>query len=464
MLLKGEIAILKKNDILDVDITAIGINGEGIAKHEGFAIFVPFGVVGDILKIKMLKLNKNYGYAKIIEVIKPSENRREPVCESFYKCGGCQMMHMDYSAQLKVKSGFVYNNIIRIGGYSANEFEFEKIIGADDEYFYRNKAQFPVGISENGAVCGFYSKKSHDIVTCETCYIQNEKINVIVNAVMEYVRENEISVYDENTHSGIIRRIFVRCANDDDERTVVCIVTNTEKMLPKKEKLIKSLRLIDGVVGVIQNINTSKTNVVLGSENRVIFGSDKLISNIGENKYVISPHSFYQVNHKQVKKLYDKALEYSDLSGNDTVVDLFCGAGTISLYMAKCAKKVIGVEIVEDAVVNAIENAKLNDIDNAEFICGDCTKVTGELVKQGIKPDVVVVDPPRKGCTESSLNDIVKMNPNRIVYVSCNSATLARDLKILKDKGYALKKCTPVDLFPQTVHVECVALVSRIGE
>lgn len=372
------------------------------------------------------------------------------------------MMHMDYDAQLKVKSDFVYNNITRIGGYSADEFEFEKIIGADDEYYYRNKAQFPVGMSERSAVCGFYSKKSHDIVSCETCHIQDKKINDIVNAVMDYIRENDISVYDENIHTGIVRHIFVRCANDDAKSAVVCIVTNTDKIIPKKERLIKQLKEIDGVTGIIQNINTSKTNVVLGNENRVIFGSDKLIFSIGENKYIVSPHSFYQVNHKQVEKLYDKALEYADLSGNDTVVDLYCGAGTISLYMAKYAKKVIGVEIVEDAVENARENTKSNCIDNAEFICGDCTKVTSDLVKQGIKPDVVVVDPPRKGCTESSLNDIVKMNPDRIVYVSCNSATLARDLKILKDRGYILKKCTPVDLFPQTVHIESVALISRI--
>ena len=462
MLIKGEIIILKKNDILEVNITAIGINGEGIAKHDGFAIFVPFGVVGDTLKIKMLKVNKNYGYAKIIEIIKPSKNRRNPVCKSFDKCGGCQLMHMNYDAQLKVKSDFVYNNITRIGGYNPDEFLFENIIGADDEYNYRNKAQFPVGIGENGAVCGFYSQKSHDIISCETCHIQDDKINLIVNAVMEYVRENNISVYDEGTHSGIIRHIFVRCSNDTDKSAVVCIVTNTEKMLPKKEKLLKLLKEIKGITGVVQNINTSKTNVVLGSENKVLYGEEKLISQIGDNKYIISPHSFYQVNHTQVKKLYDKALEYADLSGNETVVDLYCGAGTISLYMAKYAKKVIGVEIVEDAVENARENAKLNGIDNAEFICGDCTLVTADLVEKGVKPDVVVVDPPRKGCTESSLNDIVKMNPEKIVYVSCNSATLARDLMILKDRGYILQKCTPVDLFPQTVHIECVALVSRI--
>ncbi len=458
---KGEIGILTKNDILEVNITAIGINGEGIAKHEGFALFVPFGVVGDVLKIKVLKVNKNYGYAKIIEIIKPSPDRRKPLCENFNKCGGCQMMHMDYKAQLKVKGDFVYNNITRISGYSADEFVFENIIGADDECYYRNKAQFPVGTGENGAVCGFYSKKSHAIVPCDICHIQDKKINDIVSAVMKYIRENNISVYDENTHSGIIRHIFVRCANDGLKSAVVCIVTNTDKIIPKKERLIKHLKEIDGVTGIIQNINTSKTNVVLGNENRIIFGSDKLISYIGENKYIVSPHSFYQVNHKQVKKLYDKALEYANLSGNETVVDLYCGAGTISLYMAKFAKKVIGVEIVEDAVENAVENAKLNNIDNANFICGDCTDVTSNLVKKGVKPDVVVVDPPRKGCTESSLNDIVKMNPERIVYVSCNSATLARDLKILKDRGYILKKCTPVDLFPQTVHIECVALISK---
>lgn len=460
--IKGEIDILKKNDVLEVNITAIGINGEGIAKHEGFALFVPFGVAGDVLKIKVLKVNKNYGYAKIIDIINPSPDRRVPLCENFNKCGGCQIMHMNYNAQLKVKSDFVYNNIIRIGGYSPDEFLFENIIGADDEYSYRNKAQFPVGIGKSGAVCGFYSNKSHDIVPCDICHIQDERINEIVSAVMDYIRENNISVYDEEKHNGIIRHIFVRCANDYAKSSVVCIVTNTDKTLPKKEKLVKRLKGIDGIAGVVQNINTSKTNVVLGNENRIIYGNDTIISTIGENRYIVSPHSFYQVNHVQVKKLYDKALEYADLKGNEVVVDLYSGAGTISLYMAKSAKKVIGVEIVEDAVKNATENAKLNGINNAQFICGDCTMVTSELVNQGVNPDVVVVDPPRKGCTESSLNDIVKMNPEKIVYVSCNSATLARDLKILRDRGYILKKCTPVDLFPQTVHTECVALISRI--
>ncbi len=424
---------------------------------------MPFGVAGDVLKIKVLKVNKNYGYAKIIDIIKPSPDRREPLCGNFNKCGGCQMMHINYNAQLKVKSDFVYNNITRIGGYTPDEFVFEDIIGADEEYYYRNKAQFPVRMNNEKAVCGFYSNKSHNIVSCDACHIQDKKINEIVNIVMDYIRENNISVYDEEKHIGIIRHIFVRCANDDMKSSVVCIVTNTDKPLSKKEKLIKCLKEIDGIAGIIQNINTSKTNVVLGNENRIIYGDDTIVSNIGENRYIVSPHSFYQVNHVQVKKLYDKALEYADLKGNEIVVDLYCGAGTISLYMAKYAKNVIGVEIVEDAVENAKENAKLNDIDNAQFICGDCTVVTSDLVKKGIKPDVVVVDPPRKGCTESSLNDIVKMTPEKIVYVSCNSATLARDLKILKDRGYILKKCTPVDLFPQTVHIEAVALICRDG-
>lgn len=452
------IPIIVKNQILKVNITDVASSGDGIAKPEGYPLFIKGGVTGDFAEVTITKTNKSYGFAKINKIITPSQQRTNPLCPVFDRCGGCDFMHIDYSYQKEVKSNIVKNNLQRLGG--ASDFLYEEIIGADGIYNYRNKAQFPIGIHKGKIVCGFYSKNSHDIVPCESCLIQKESINKAVNAFLEYANKEKISVYNEKTHKGILRHIYVRCGNKTDEMLVV-IVTNSKRPLPNEDALREKLFSIYGVKGIIQNINTKKTNLVLGDKNRVISGDEYITSYISDLRFKISPESFFQINGEQTEKLYSLALEYADLKGNETVFDLYCGAGTISLFLARKAKKVIGVEIVEKAIENAKQNAVMNNIDNAFFYSGDSKIITDKLLKDGEKADVVVVDPPRKGCSEELLGLINDISPQKIVYVSCNSATLARDIKILSQYGYSLKKARAVDLFPMSPHTECVALITR---
>ena len=362
-------------------------------------------------------------------------------------------MHTSYDAQLKFKSDFVFSNLVRIGGYAPDDFTYEHIVGADNEFNYRNKAQFPVGMSGGEVVSGFYSPKSHTIAPCKSCLIQDERINICMEMAMEYIKAEKLSPYDERSHRGVIRHIYARCGKDG---LMVVFVTNSSKPLRNIESLAKKLSSL-GKITVVQNVNTKRTNVILGRENIVLYGDGYIHMNVDDLVFKVSPHSFFQVNTTQMQKLYQKALEYASLSKEDTVFDLYSGVGSISLYMARHAKTVVGVEIVPDAIDNAKENAHLNGITNAEFYCGDCTEVVEGLLNEGKRCDVAVVDPPRKGCDEKLLGLLKTMNPERIVYVSCNSATLARDVAILRDFGYELKKACAVDLFPQTTHVECVA-------
>lgn len=452
--------MIENNKTYECTVTDLTVNGDGIAKIEGFPLFVKGAVPGDKILLKVTKLNKTYGFAKLAKLLSPSPKRRKSLCKSFPKCGGCTLMHMDYAAQLEFKRDLVLSNIQKIGGIKPDAYDFEGIIGADSEFHYRNKAQFPVRNANCKAVCGFYEQKSHNVISCEDCYIQNEIINKAVDLVMEYVEEYKITLYDEETHKGTLRHIYVRYS-DENNSLMVVLVTNTEKPLKNADALVCKLAPL-GLKSLIQNINTKKTNVILGEKNITLWGSDHILMQSDDLIFKVSPHSFFQVNTMQMKKLYKKALEYADLKGEETVFDLYCGVGSISLYMAKKAKKVIGVEIIPSAIENAKENALLSGIENAEFYCGDCTEVVMRLIDEGESAEVVVVDPPRKGCDEKLLELINNISPKKIVYVSCNSATLARDIRVLNEFGYNLKKCSAVDLFPQSGHVECVVLMSRV--
>lgn len=449
--------MIDKNKTYECEITDLTVSGEGVAKIDAYPLFVKGAIPGDTVLLKPTKLNKTYGFAKIIKILNPSPQRRSPKCKSFLKCGGCSIMHQNYEGQLKFKSDFVLSNILKFGSYSADEFEFEGIIKSDNEFFYRNKAQFPVRKSGNDIVCGFYEPKSHDVIDCEMCHIQNDVINKAVSITLDFVRKNKIPAYNEENHTGVLRHIYARYSEENKELMLVLVLNSTKK-IKNADSLAKALVPL-GLKSLVQNINTKKTNVVLGEKNILLWGEEHILMQTDDLLFKVSPHSFFQVNTPQMKKLYNKAIEYADLSGEETVFDLYCGVGSISLYMAKRAKKVIGVEIVPPAIDNAKENAEINSISNAEFYCGDCTKVVEDLISKGERADVVVVDPPRKGCDEKLLNLINNISPKKIVYVSCNSATLGRDLKVLKEFGYKLEKACAIDLFPQSVHCEAVAVL-----
>lgn len=451
--------MIEKNKSYECEVTDLTVNGDGLAKIDGYPLFIKGAVPGDRVIVKPTKLNKNYGFAKMAKLLFASPKRRQSICKAFPSCGGCSLLHMNYQGQLQFKSDFVLSNIQKIGGYSPDEFEYEPIIGAEDEYYYRNKAQFPVRNSKSGPGCGFYEAKSHSVINCEYCHIQNKIINDAVTAVMTYIKSFNIPAYNEEKHTGVVRHIYVRYSQENKSLMVV-IVTNTSKKLKNIESL-KECLLPLGLKCLVQNVNTKKTNVILGDKNITLYGDDYILMQADNLVFRVSPHSFFQVNTPQMKKLYGKALEYADLAGDETVFDLYCGVGSISLYMAKKAKKVIGVEIVPQAIENAKENALLSGVRNAEFYCGDCTEVVERLISNGERADVVVVDPPRKGCDEKLLALINSISPQKLVYVSCNSATLARDIAVLKEFGYGLKKCTAVDLFPQSTHVETVVLLQR---
>ena len=453
---------IRINDILQLGISDMTVNGDGIGKTaDGYPLFVGGAVPGDTVRARITKLNKTYGFARIEKIEIPSEHRVSPPCPHFEKCGGCSIMHTDYASQLEIKKNLVVSNLAKIGGCDRGSYAFEGIIGADNIFGYRNKAQFPVGISADGnkAVCGFYEKSSHRIVPCDDCLIQDESINKTVRIIMDFINKYSLGVYDEKSHKGMVRHIYVRTGKDGS--VMAAIVTNSRKKIPHADELAQMLIKAVNLKSLVQNINSAKGNVVLGCENLLLWGNGSITAEIGGIEYVMSPNSFFQVNYEQMRKLYSKAKEYAMLSGNETLFDLYCGVGSISLFMADAAEKVIGVEIVEPAVENAKLNAQKNGIGNAEFYCGDCPEAVSALVESGVCADVVVVDPPRKGCDERTLKFIDEISPDRLVYVSCNSSTLARDVKILRGYGYEIKKCCAVDLFPHSMHVETIVLLQN---
>ena len=461
-----------KNDTVRLIITDIGTNGEGIGRVDGYTLFIKDAIIGDEVEAKIIKAKKNYGYARLMNIITPSKDRIEPVCPVARQCGGCQIQEMDYQAQLRFKQELVKNNIERIGHIS--DYQMMPVIGMDEPFHYRNKAQYPVGMDKDGnIVMGFFAGRTHHIIDNTDCALGAKINSRILGIIKEYMQDNKIKPYDEDKHAGTVRHILIRNGYHTDQ-IMVCLVINAES-IKNSDDLVKRLKDIDGMTSIMININRNKTNVILGDTCKTLWGKSYIEDYICDIRYQISPLSFYQVNPKQTEKLYSKALEYAGLTGNETVWDLYCGIGTISLFMAAKARKVYGVEIVPQAIEDAKNNARLNNIDNAEFFVGKAEEVVpafyeelsrkaangDEEAKRGIHPDVVVVDPPRKGCEETLLETVVKMSPKRMVYVSCDSATLARDLKFMEEHGYKVEKVQAVDQFGNTVHVETVVLLSH---
>ena len=449
----------RKNDLVTLEIEDCGIDGEGIGKADGFTVFVKDAVIGDTVTAKIIKAKKNYGYGRLMEVLKPSPYRVEPKCEFARQCGGCQLQALSYDQQLVFKTNKVKGHLERIGGFT--DIPMEPIIGMDELFHYRNKAQFPVGRNKEGKiVTGFYAGRTHNIIENRDCALGVAENKEVLDRVIAHMEKYGIEPYNEATGKGLVRHVLIRYGYFTKE-VMVCLILNGNK-LPKEEQLVKSLCEIPGMTSITINVNKKHSNVILGEEIRLLWGQEYITDRIGDISYQISPLSFYQVNPMQTQKLYAKALEYADLHGEETVWDLYCGIGTISLFLAQKAKFVRGVEIVPAAIENAKENAKLNGLENTEFFVGKAEEVLPrEYKKNGVYADVIVVDPPRKGCDETLLETMVEMNPERIVYVSCDSATLARDLKYLCERGYELRKVCPVDQFGMTVHVETVVLLSQ---
>ncbi|SHK41989.1 23S rRNA m(5)U-1939 methyltransferase [Clostridium cavendishii DSM 21758] len=449
---------VNKNEEYIVNIVGEGYEGEGVARIDNFPVFIHGALLNEKVKIKIVKVNKNFGFGKIIEIIEASENRANPFCKSYKTCGGCNLQHYNYEAQLSFKTNRVKDCMKKIG--KLNDVLVHDCLGMEEPFRYRNKVMLPVGGNLEKINIGFYSPRSHDINDIDICHIQHLEGDKTIEVVKSWMKKNNIEPYNETKHSGLVKHIMVRKGFKTKE--VMIVIVTTENKFPKKEELINDLREnIEGLVSIVQNINSKKTNVVLGLENITLWGKDTIEDYIGEFKFKISPLSFFQVNPHQTEVLYNKALEYAALTGDETVFDAYCGTGTISLFLSKKAKKVYGVEIIPAAIENAIENAKTNNIENAEFFVGKCEEVIPELIQKGIKADVVMVDPPRKGCEKSLLEALVKMEPEKIVYVSCDPTTLARDLAILEELDYKTIEVQPVDMFPHTAHVETCVLLQR---
>lgn len=450
----------KKNDVVTVKIEDMSHDGSGIGKADGYTLFIKDAVIGDEVEAKIMKTKKNYGFARLMNVLVPSPDRTEPKCPKARACGGCQLQFLSYEKQLEFKRNKVDGNLRHIGGFQ--DFAIEKVMGMDDPWRYRNKAQFPFGKDKDGnIVTGFYAGRTHAIIPNRNCYLGVEENEKILDRIISYMEENHVELYNEETGKGLIRHALIRYGFTTKE-IMVCLIINGES-LPKKERLIEKLTKIQGMTSITANVNKKRSNVILGDKIIPLWGQDYITDYIGNVKYQISPLSFYQVNPVQTVKLYETALEYAGLTGKETVWDLYCGIGTISLFLAQKAKQVYGVEIVPAAIEDAKKNAELNGIENAEFFVGKAEEVLPrEYEEKGIYADVIVVDPPRKGCDEALLTTMLEMKPERIVYVSCDSSTLARDLKILCGEGYELGRVAVCDMFPAGVHVETIVLLSKL--
>lgn len=449
---------IRKNSNYIIDITGMTHDGQGVGRIEGFTVFADGALEGEQVEIKVIKLNKTYAVGKLLHILKPSAGRVDPFCGAYTRCGGCSLQHLDYNSQLLFKTNMVRESIKRIG--KLEDVTVHDTIGMQSPKNYRNKAQYPVSIVNGTVVAGFYARRSHDVIDSSECGIQDKAGNDVRIIVREFINDFKITVYDENTGKGLLRHVMVRVGFRTGEVMAVLVVNGNS--LPYSQELVN--RLVTGVPGIKSiylNINKDNTNIITGNENIKLYGSDTITDYIGKYKFHISPLSFFQVNPLQTEVLYGKALEYAGLTGSETVFDLYCGIGTISLFLSEKAGKVYGIEVVEDAVSDARRNAELNGAGNVEFIAGEAEKIIPEMYGQGVRADVVVMDPPRKGCDDALLKTLVEMKPDRMVYVSCNPATLARDLKYLAENGYRTAEVQPVDMFPWTAHVETVVLMSR---
>ena len=454
---------MKKNDIAEVRIEDIGIHGEGIGKVNGYTLFIKDTVIGDIVEAKVMKAKKQYGYAKMLRIIKCSPDRVEAKCRVARQCGGCQIQELSYEKQLQFKQEKVRNHLERIGKFAIEDLKRieEPIVGMEYPFAYRNKAQFPIGRDATGkAVAGFYAEHTHQIIPNTDCALGVSINQSILECILKFADQYQISVYDEGNHVGLLRHVMIRYGFWTKE-IMVCLIVNGEK-LPYAEELVQRLQQFEGMTSITLSINTKKSNVIMGDKIITLWGQAYITDKLGGTSYQISPLSFYQVNPLQTEKLYQLAMDYADLQGEEIVWDLYCGIGTISLFLASKAKKVYGVEVIPQAIENAKENARINQIENAIFYVGKAEEVLPQMYQeQQIRADVIVVDPPRKGCDESLLETIVQMRPKKVVYVSCDSATLARDLRYLCDRGYGLERFRAVDCFGQTVHCESVVLLSH---
>ena len=450
--------MVEKNQSYIALIEDLTLEGNGVCKIDGFAVFVPMTAVGDTVKIKIVKVLKNYGFGIIEEIIVPSESRIEVDCKAFKQCGGCSFRHISYDAELRLKEKAVKDAFNRIGGFSLPP---ESILGSEKTEYYRNKAQFPLGIDDNGkAISGFFAKRSHRIIKTDCCKIQDKRFNELVEWILGFINRKKIKIYDEKTQKGDLRHIYLRVAGKTGE-IMVCLVSSKRK-LPFSEEFSKELtEQFPDVKSVVLNYNPRNTNVILGNEYDILSGKETITDIFLDNEFAIAPASFYQVNKEQAELLYSLAFDYAEFKGEETLLDVYCGIGSIGLSAYSKVKKLIGVEVVPPAIENAKKNAVLNNAKNTEFICADAKKASKELLQKGLRPDVILVDPPRQGCDKEVLESIVEMAPEKVVMISCNPSTCARDCKILSENGYKLIKYRPVDMFPRTSHVETVALLSR---
>lgn len=463
---KKESDLYEKNQLIQVEITDMGTEGEGIGKINGFPFFIKDTVIGDVVEAKVMKAKKNYAYAKLEKVVTPSSFRVEPKCRFARSCGGCQLQAMDYDKQLAFKNRKVQNNMIRIGGFSKELLDsvMEEPVGMETPFYYRNKAQFPFGYDKEGnIITGFYAGRTHSIIANTDCALGVKENKEILEAVLEFMQEENVPAYREETGEGLVRHVLIRKGFSTGQ-IMVCLVVNGNK-LPGSERLVEKLCRIEGMTSISLSINKERTNVIMGTDIRLLWGKERIEDTIGDLTFTISPLSFFQVNPVQTERIYKQALEYADLHGEETVWDLYCGIGTISLFLAQKAKQVYGVEMIPQAIEDAAANAERNGLMNAQFFAGKAEEVLPQKYEsEGIYADVIVVDPPRKGCDEKCLSTMIQMQPKRIVYVSCDSATLARDAAYLCKNGYELVKLRAFDNFPQSVHTEvCVKLCRKIN-
>ena len=449
---------VRKEETYELQIDRLGTSGEGVGRYDNFTVFVPNALPGETVSVIIEEVKNSYARGRIKQILHESVDRVAPLCELYEECGGCQLQHLSYEAQLHAKRAQVVDALIHIG--KLPQIPVMETLRAEKPWNYRNKMQCPIGRNSGKIVIGCFAQGSHRIINTENCHIQRAENNDLANAAREIAEHLHIPVYNEDTHKGILRHIVGRVGRSND---LMAVIVTATKQLPRAKDFVRMLREnLPNLVSVHQNIQTYCNNVIMGRDTQLLWGRPTIIDSLGQLNFHISPRSFFQINTRQAERLYEQALSYADLHGTETVIDAYCGTGTITLFLAQKARKVYGIEIVQPAILDARKNARDNHVKNAEFIVGDATAVMPALYKQGIRPDVVVVDPPRAGCTETVLRTFANMKPQRIIYVSCNPATLARDLAILKDLGYAAQEVQPVDLFPQTSHVETITLLLRM--